>query len=115
MLLAEVREQSAANPLAVGWEATLDLGNWQWVRVDNAIATPPDAQAAPVDGVVGALPAALPFQIDVTLRADPLTAIMLAMVTFISSLVAIYASGYMHGDRGYWRFFTLHRRCSCSR
>ena len=27
------------------------------------------------------------------------------MVTFVSSLVAIYASGYMHGDRGYWRFF----------
>ena len=28
------------------------------------------------------------------------------MVTFVSSLVAIYAAGYMHGDRGYWRFFT---------
>ena len=27
------------------------------------------------------------------------------MVTFISTLVAIYASGYMHGDPGYWRFF----------
>ena len=40
-----------------------------------------------------------------SLRADALTAMMLAMVTFISSLVAIYASGYMHGDRGYWRFF----------
>ncbi len=31
---------------------------------------------------------------------------MLAMVTFVSSLVAIYSAGYMHGDRGYWRFFT---------
>ena len=30
---------------------------------------------------------------------------MLVMVTFISSLVAIYSIGYMHGDRGYWRFF----------
>jgi NADH-quinone oxidoreductase subunit L len=29
---------------------------------------------------------------------------MLAMVTGVSSLVALYASGYMHGDRGYWRF-----------
>ena len=37
--------------------------------------------------------------------ADPLTAVMLAMVTFISSLVAIYSIGYMHGDPGYWRFF----------
>src|SRR3954468_21547280 len=45
------------------------------------------------------------FRVDVTLRADALTAMMLAMVTFISSLVALYASGYMHGDRAYWRFF----------
>jgi NADH-quinone oxidoreductase subunit L len=27
------------------------------------------------------------------------------MVTFVSTLVAIYAAGYMHGDPGYWRFF----------
>ena len=45
------------------------------------------------------------FLISVTLRADPLTSIMLVMVTFISTLVAIYAAGYMHGDRSYWRFF----------
>ena len=51
-------------------------------------------------------PARLPFDIDVTLRVDPLTSIMLSMVTFIASLVAIYAIGYMHGDPGYWRFFT---------
>ena len=42
---------------------------------------------------------------DIVLRADSLTAIMLGMVTFISTLVVIYASGYMHGDPGYWRFF----------
>ena len=47
-----------------------------------------------------------PFRIDVTLRADPLTAAMLAIVTCISTLVAIYSIGYMHGDPGYWRFFT---------
>ena len=46
------------------------------------------------------------FHIDVVLRADPLTAVMLATVTFISLLVAVYSIGYMHGDPGYWRFFT---------
>ncbi len=46
------------------------------------------------------------FRINVVLRADPLTAVMLATVTFISLLVAIYSIGYMHGDDGYWRFFT---------
>jgi proton-translocating NADH-quinone oxidoreductase chain L len=41
----------------------------------------------------------------ITLRADALTAIMLVMVTFIGSLIAIYAVGYMHHDQGYARFF----------
>src|SRR5262249_51983705 len=40
-----------------------------------------------------------------TLRADALTAVMLVMVTFISSLIAIFSVGYMHGDKGYARFF----------
>ncbi len=46
------------------------------------------------------------FHIDITLRADPLTAAMLAIATCISTLVAIYSIGYMQGDAGYWRFFT---------
>ena len=36
---------------------------------------------------------------------DPLTIVMLFVVNGIGSLVAIYASGYMKGDRGYARFF----------
>ena len=39
----------------------------------------------------------LTVAIDVTLRADPLTAVMLAVVTCISLLVAIYSAGYMRG------------------
>ncbi len=46
------------------------------------------------------------FNVEVVLRADPLTAVMLAVVTFISLLVAVYSIGYMHGDRGYWRFYS---------
>jgi NADH-quinone oxidoreductase subunit L len=45
------------------------------------------------------------FHVEVALRVDALSAVMLAMVTFVSLLVAIYASGYMHGDPGYSRFF----------
>jgi proton-translocating NADH-quinone oxidoreductase chain L len=40
-----------------------------------------------------------------TLRADAMTALMLVMVTSVSFLVAIFASGYMKGDPGYPRFF----------
>jgi NADH-quinone oxidoreductase subunit L len=44
-----------------------------------------------------------------TLRADPLSAIMLVAITFISTLIAIYSVGYMHHERehneGYARYF----------
>ncbi len=45
------------------------------------------------------------FQVRLDLRADAISAIMLAMVTGVSLLVAIFAGGYMHGDPGYARFF----------
>src|SRR5579872_2523527 len=45
------------------------------------------------------------LDIGVSFRADELTAIMLVMVTFVGTLIAIYSAGYMHGDPGYARFF----------
>lgn len=45
--------------------------------------------------------------VNITLRADALSATMLATVTFVSLLVAIYSAGYMHGDAGYARYFAL--------
>lgn len=90
---------------SVGWEHHVDL--WRWLHVDNVMATPADAvESGHSPGTPIKLGNRLPFDIDVTLRVDPLTSIMLTMVTFIASLVAIYASGYMHGDPGYWRFFS---------
>lgn len=43
--------------------------------------------------------------ISISLGVDTLSITMLSMLTFIATLVAIYASGYMHGDPGYFRFF----------
>ncbi|MEO6811825.1 MAG: NADH-quinone oxidoreductase subunit L [Isosphaeraceae bacterium] len=45
------------------------------------------------------------LSVPVELRVDGLTTMMLSMVTFVSTLVAVYAAGYMHGDPGYPRFF----------
>ncbi len=45
--------------------------------------------------------------IDVNLRADAISALMLAMVVPVSTLVAVFAAGYMHGDEGYPRFFAM--------
>jgi NADH-quinone oxidoreductase subunit L len=47
------------------------------------------------------------IDVRVDLRADAMSALMLAMVTFVSTLVAIFAAGYMHGDPGYPRFFAF--------
>jgi NADH-quinone oxidoreductase subunit L len=90
-LLAAVHEETrqATTGSRVGVEQVVSL--WNWATLD-ATAT----ADAPLRV----------FSIDVTLRADPLTAVMLAMVTCISLLVAIYSVGYMHDDPGYWRFFS---------
>jgi len=45
------------------------------------------------------------FKASVGFLIDPLTAVMLIVVTTCSSLIQIYSIGYMHGDKGYYRFF----------
>lgn len=45
------------------------------------------------------------FQVDFALLVDPLSSVMLLVVTGIGSLIHIYATGYMHKDRSYVRFF----------
>src|SRR5919201_4136086 len=45
------------------------------------------------------------IRINLGLSIDRLTAAMLLLVTIVSSLVHVYTIGYMHGDRGYARFF----------
>jgi len=46
-------------------------------------------------------------EVNFSLQADGLTAVMLVTVTFIGSLIAIYSVGYMRGDPGCPRFFAL--------
>jgi NADH-quinone oxidoreductase subunit L len=46
------------------------------------------------------------LSIQLGLYIDRLTAVMLILVTLVSSLVHIYTIGYMHGEPGYARFFS---------
>ncbi|MDE2184753.1 MAG: NADH-quinone oxidoreductase subunit L [Alphaproteobacteria bacterium] len=46
------------------------------------------------------------FSADWTIRVDTLTAVMLVVVTGVSSLVHLYSIGYMHDDPGRPRFFS---------
>lgn len=45
------------------------------------------------------------FKVDIGFLFDALSRIMLLFVTGIGTLIAIYSIGYMHGDRGFARFF----------
>src|SRR5207302_9213306 len=81
-----------------GFEQVVTLWNWADIGDAYDLKADPPAVEPPEAGWRN-------LRIDIALRADALTAIMLSMVTFVSMLVALYASGYMHGDRGYWRFF----------
>lgn len=46
------------------------------------------------------------FKVSVGFLIDQLTAVMLIVVTTCSTLIHIYSAGYMHGDKGYYRFFS---------
>jgi NADH-quinone oxidoreductase subunit L len=99
LLVAEVQRASqnaTQGDQRVGYEQIVSL--WTWAAVDEAYE-----QTARVEP---GGPAARDFRIEIALRADSLTAMMLATVTFVSFLVAVYSIGYMRGDPGYWRFFT---------
>jgi len=78
---------------AVGFAEVWNV--WTWVDIQGAYSF----------GPIGAEGVLRDFNIEVVLRVDTLTSAMLMMVTFVSTCVAIYAAGYMHGDRGYWRFY----------
>jgi len=46
------------------------------------------------------------LKMEVGFLVDRLTALMMAVVTFVSLMVHIYTVGYMHEDSGYQRFFS---------
>jgi NADH:ubiquinone oxidoreductase subunit 5 (chain L)/Multisubunit Na+/H+ antiporter, MnhA subunit len=46
------------------------------------------------------------LSLEVGFLVDPLTAMMMVVVTFVSLMVHIYTIGYMAEDEGYARFFS---------
>jgi NADH-quinone oxidoreductase subunit L len=46
------------------------------------------------------------FHVEWALRYDALAAVMVAMVTTVSTLIHIYSVGYMSHEHGTWRFFS---------
>ncbi|MFI5184012.1 MAG: NADH-quinone oxidoreductase subunit L, partial [Vicinamibacteria bacterium] len=47
-----------------------------------------------------------PFQVDWAYQVDPLSSVMVLVVTFVGLLIHIYSTGYMSHDPGYARFMS---------
>ena len=45
------------------------------------------------------------FRADFGLAMDRLSAIYACFITFVALLIHVFATGYMHGDKGFYRFF----------
>src|SRR5882724_3292067 len=61
---------------------------------------------APYNGTVYTWLVSDGVHMDVGFLIDRLSAMMMAVVTFVSLMVHIYTIGYMHDDPGYSRFFS---------
>ena len=92
---------SPAYPLAksVGWFTWLQAGD------PNHEGRPPIREGEPArPQVVYGNPTAS-LHVSAGCFLDPLTAIMLCVITCIGFLITVFAKGYMAGESGYWRFF----------
>jgi NADH-quinone oxidoreductase subunit L len=45
------------------------------------------------------------FAVNISYQVDQLSILMTLVVTGVGFLIHVYSIGYMHGDRGFWRFF----------
>ncbi|MCZ2390117.1 MAG: NADH-quinone oxidoreductase subunit L [Acidobacteria bacterium] len=45
------------------------------------------------------------FRADFGLAMDPLSGIYACFITFVGLLIHLFSAGYMHGDKGFYRFF----------
>ncbi|HEX6177338.1 MAG TPA: NADH-quinone oxidoreductase subunit L [Thermoanaerobaculia bacterium] len=43
--------------------------------------------------------------VDIAFQLDPLSIVMLMVVTWVGFLIHVYSVGYMHHEEGYWRYF----------
>jgi len=90
--------------LGVGGAAVVAM-----VLLSRTIAVGPDALSHPV--IYEWFAAKQGSWFNVELWLDPLTAVMMAMVTFVATFVVVYSKEYMrhhdHPERGYERFFAF--------
>jgi NADH-quinone oxidoreductase subunit L len=94
------------NEKIIGWIGSGTIGLSFLIVVGSffqTLALPPDDRKTIVSLFnwlnVGGL------NINVSYQVDQLSLIMALIVTGVGFIIHIYSVGYMHGDRGFWRFF----------
>jgi NADH-quinone oxidoreductase subunit L len=95
---------------AAGWLAVLASGAafvLSLLAVLDLMKLSPEARAIGFIDNIGPWLYTGRFQIDLSLTLDPLSAVMILIITGVGTLIHIYSMGYMHGDPRYSRFFTF--------
>ncbi|HET9981558.1 MAG TPA: hypothetical protein VFQ32_14005, partial [Ktedonobacterales bacterium] len=71
----------------------------------SMLGVAPDARAS--DTTLWTWITAGTFHVQFGLLSDPLSAVMLMVVTGVGFLIHVYSIGYMEDDPGFWRFFSF--------
>jgi NADH-quinone oxidoreductase subunit L len=74
---------------------------------DEEISIPEGVHAFVNEKSVVLTPLGEGYEMEAGMRIDGLTAMMFLLVTFVSLMVQVYSTGYMHGDPKYTYFFAL--------
>jgi len=100
-----VLKRAAHSPLVVACGASAGLAILLLMQVDKTEGAPRFFSDSYTWFAAGKL------KVNFSLLVDPLSSIMLAMITFVATWIAIFSSGYMREghqvDRGYVRYFAV--------
>ncbi|MFC1872209.1 NADH-quinone oxidoreductase subunit L [Chloroflexota bacterium] len=93
------KPQLAGYTIITALSGSFILSVWALFTVLGNHGHPIEVPAIPWLAIEGGI------NISLGLIVDPLTCVMLMVVTVVSIMVQIYSQGYMHGDTGYQRYF----------
>ncbi len=75
------------------------------IQFASSLGQPPSARSSTI--VLWNWVTSGSLRIDFSLLADPLSIVMLLIVTGVGFLIHVYSIGYMEDDPGFWRFFSF--------
>jgi NADH-quinone oxidoreductase subunit L len=105
----EADESSASLPETRREFPTLAFGRhlYTWIRAGSKQVEATDDHGKPVFDASGepVTKTAPDFEVSAGFLFDPLSAVMLCVITGIGFLITVFSKGYMAGEEGYFRFF----------